>query len=85
MDHTYLKPPHAEDSVDRIFVHCPSCDELCIINMGFLTSESRIVFLTVCGACEDHITIRAYMKLTPSEYIFMKLMGVMFIDYVEKE
>jgi len=83
MNHSRFTIPSAEGmSPEMIYVECPTCGTLCKIRFCLLLDDHKhMVHLTICDTCQDHLTIRAFIAITPTEWEFMWLSGVPVVHY----
>lgn len=62
-------------------LECCDCQTLCPIKFCLLTTRDRIVYVTVCPACNDHATLRKFVELDHNVWIEAEKSGVPVIQY----
>jgi hypothetical protein len=62
-------------------VLCPDCATPLVLRFSLLANNGKLVHLTTCHVCADHITIRAWEELTAEEFKEMYMAGVPLVEY----
>lgn len=71
-------------SPDMVHIRCPDCQFPCSVAFSILTGDGKIVDLTACPRCHDHVTIKGIAKIDRTAYRFARLHGLPVVNYGKK-
>lgn len=64
-----------------IFLACSDCSTPCEVKFCLLTSGNRVVYLTTCTRCNDHVSVRCFKVIDHIDWLEAAVHNLPVIAY----
>jgi Pyruvate/2-oxoacid:ferredoxin oxidoreductase delta subunit len=73
-----------KDTWDTIScLHCPDCLTPCPVRLVLLSGDGRLVYITTCGHCADHASVRCFKEVPFETFREAHRYGLPIVNYVQ--